>query len=83
MLTRAAGLNDPFELNPQITSIKDNIEHAKHIAARTKHYVVLSLADNRESLMMWAHYAASHSGFLIGFDADQEILAEGTYDARC
>jgi hypothetical protein len=74
MLTRARGFNDPFELNPHITGIKDNIEYGKHITERTKNYVILSLADNRESLLMWAHYAASHSGFLIGFDADQDIL---------
>ena len=24
---------------------------------------------------MWAHYAVSHNGFLIGFDADEKILA--------
>jgi hypothetical protein len=76
MLARARGFNDPFELNPHITGITDDISYARHIAERIKNYVILSLADNRESLLMWAHYAASHSGFLIGFDADREILAE-------
>jgi hypothetical protein len=78
MLTRARGFNDPFELNPHIAGIKDNIDYGKHIIERTKNYVILSLADNRESLLMWAHYAASHSGFLIGFDADQDILKRGS-----
>lgn len=75
MLTRARVFNDPFELNPHITSISDPIAYVKHIADKIKNFVILSLADNRESLLMWAHYTASHSGFLIGFDVDQEILA--------
>lgn len=40
----------------------------------TQTIVVLSLAENRDSLLMWAHYAASHTGFLIGFDSNQKIL---------
>src|SRR4029079_4561239 len=41
----------------------------------TSTIVVLSLSENRESLLMWAHYAAAHSGFLIGFESAQTILA--------
>ena len=29
---------------------------------------VFSLTENRESLIMWAHYASSHQGFCVGFD---------------
>jgi len=36
--------------------------------------VVLSLSENRESLLMWAHYAAAHTGFLIGFESPETIL---------
>jgi hypothetical protein len=32
--------------------------------------VVLSLSENQNSLLMWAHYAADHSGFAIGFNAE-------------
>lgn len=48
---------------------------AKIIEARTSSIVVLSLSENRESLLMWSHYAQNHSGFLIGFDSDQGILS--------
>ena len=78
MLTRARAFNDPFELNPHITSISDPIAYGKHIADRIKNFVILPLADNRESLLMWAHYAASHSGFLIGFDSTRKILASSS-----
>lgn len=29
---------------------------------------VLSLSEARDSLLMWSHYAESHTGFLLGFD---------------
>ena len=63
MLTSASGFNDPFELNPDITTIADPIAYGRHIAGRIKHFVILSLADNRESLLMWAHYAGGHPVF--------------------
>ena len=34
----------------------------------------LALAENRESLLMWAHYTDRHRGFLIGFDDADGIL---------
>ena len=46
-----------------------------YLEARTSSIVILSLAENRDSLLMWSHYAASHKGFLIGFDSRQDILA--------
>lgn len=47
----------------------------KIIEARTRSIVILSLCENRDSLLMWAHYARNHTGFLIGFDSEQTILA--------
>ena len=38
----------------------------------TRTIVLLALTENRESLLMWAHYAASHTGFLIGFEPRRE-----------
>jgi hypothetical protein len=37
--------------------------------------VVLSLSARRDSVPMWRHYAAAHTGLAIGFDAMQGILA--------
>ena len=39
------------------------------LEAHTSSIVVLSLAENRNSLLLWSHYADSHRGFLIGFDS--------------
>jgi hypothetical protein len=33
-------------------------------------YGILSLTDDPANLLMWAHYTASHTGFLIGFEGD-------------
>jgi hypothetical protein len=41
----------------------------------TQTIVLLSLSENRDSLLMWAHYAAAHTGFVIGFSEPGEILA--------
>jgi hypothetical protein len=39
--------------------------------------VVLSLSARRDSLPMWQHHAAGHTGLVIGFDAFQGILTGG------
>jgi len=35
---------------------------------------VLSLAERPDNLLMWAHYAADHRGFVIEFDADHDFF---------
>lgn len=34
-------------------------------------YLVLSLSKRKDNLLMWSHYANSHMGYVIGFDADK------------
>lgn len=41
----------------------------------TSTIVLLSLSEVRDSLLMWAHYAAAHTGFVIGFESPEKILA--------
>ena len=41
----------------------------------TKTIVVLSLSEVPDSLLMWAHYGAAHTGFVIGFSSPHMILA--------
>jgi hypothetical protein len=38
---------------------------------------VLSLTERCDSLLMWAHYARSHEGFVVGFDLSQWDVTEG------
>ena len=35
---------------------------------------VLSLSEKCDNLLMWAHYAQSHSGLVIGFDGEHEYF---------
>lgn len=77
-LTRPRAFNDPFDLNPYITKFDDAMEMGDHLDHKMKDIVVLSLAENCDSLLMWAHYAVRHTGFLIGFDASQNILDRPT-----
>jgi len=42
---------------------------------KTQTIVILSLSEVPNSLLMWAHYAAAHTGFVIGFSSPDEILA--------
>jgi len=74
LLTRPRAFNDPFDLNPYITKFDDAVEMGDHIDRKMKDIVVLSLAENCDSLLMWAHYAARHTGFLIGFESTERIL---------
>jgi Protein of unknown function (DUF2971) len=75
-LSRPRAFNDPFEMSPHISRFENPAEMDAYVWERTKHFVVLSLAENRESLLMWAHYTERHRGFLIAFDdADGGILS--------
>ena len=75
LLTRPATFNDPFDVKPYITKFSDAVRMGAHLHVNMKDIVVLSLAENCDSLLMWAHYAAQHSGFLIGFASERQILA--------
>lgn len=51
-----------------------------HILSR--HFVILSLSRIRDNAIMWSHYADSHRGFLIGFDANSDFFSPGAGKAR-
>ena len=37
---------------------------------------MLSLTEKPDNLLMWAHYAQNHEGFIIGFDTDHEFFSK-------
>ena len=39
-----------------------------------KHFGILSLTESPDSLLMWAHYAANHSGVVVGFDETHDFF---------
>lgn len=46
---------------------------------------IFSLAEKRDNLLMWAHYAASYEGFVIGFDSEHPCFnnKKGPNDEFC
>lgn len=95
-LTDPRSFNDPFDVNPHFDngvfiSTSGHMNRrllevvrvtTKSHQLRTAHTVILSLAENRNSQLMWAHYAAAHKGLAIGFDSTRGILADPGGDTR-
>jgi hypothetical protein len=52
-LSRPRAFNDPFELSPHTSRFENPAEMDAYVWERMKNVVILSLAENRESLLMW------------------------------
>lgn len=81
-LTQPAALNDPFEASfcrkslDELTGYFDEsaaldpefgeIPFSQYIENRMHHIGIVSLSENKESLLMWAHYANEHKGIVVG-----------------
>jgi len=50
--------------------------------ASSRYYVFLSLTKQCDNLLMWSHYANSHLGFVLGFDANSPFFAPGKGKAK-
>lgn len=46
-------------------------------------YAVLSLAEHNDNLLMWAHYAEEHRGFVIEFDTSHPFFDRGAAQEDC
>lgn len=69
-------LNDPFESNLSLGNKFCNPQFLDQIQLTFINMMnkftdagVLSLTTNHDNLLMWAHYANNHTGFVIGFDS--------------
>ncbi len=79
--TQPCFLNDPFEFNPGMSD-EDMAPFEKGIARErsadfqkeSRIFGVLSLTEKWHSIPMWAHYAAAHTGFAIGFDVGSPLF---------
>lgn len=78
--SRPRDLNDPFEVTAHYESIDESdpfSELSGWLAKEAKKSIwktetaVLSLSRAPLNALMWAHYGVSHTGFVIGFDADE------------
>lgn len=82
-------LNDPFECQFALEPFEHEQVDAEKDGFRTEQAEVsvwlddlnplgiLSLSETSDNLLMWAHYAQDHTGFVIGFDAQHEWFRQG------
>jgi hypothetical protein len=88
--TQPCFLNDPFEFKPGAPEA-DDIGHFEAKVAKLREddyrdksalYGVLSLTPKKDSIPMWTHYAASHRGFVIGFDTRSGPFLQAIEEGR-
>tara|TARA_R110001583_G_scaffold52393_2_gene162791 strand:+ start:307 stop:1260 length:954 start_codon:yes stop_codon:yes gene_type:complete len=81
-LSQPSALNDPFEASFCRLSLDELAGHFDHSTAfdpdlgelsfstyienRMHHTGVISFSENKENLLMWAHYANEHKGLIVG-----------------
>lgn len=91
-LSQPSVLNDPFEASfckrslDELASHFDNttswdLEHGQlsfsdYVQLRMSHIGIISFTENKENLLMWAHYANEHKGVVAGifYFKDQSIF---------
>ncbi|MCP5347239.1 MAG: DUF2971 domain-containing protein [Gammaproteobacteria bacterium] len=65
------------EMEPRMRSfIKDFAPEAKRIMSDilSKEVGILSLSESIDSNLLWSHYAASHTGFVLEFDTSNQFF---------
>lgn len=90
--TQACALNDPFEFSPGAPIPDDEgLGHFEAKLAKSREaqcleksrtFGVLSLAQKSNSIPMWTHYAATHTGFAIGFDLESSWLKQAIAERK-
>ncbi|WP_338562189.1 DUF2971 domain-containing protein [Acinetobacter sp. KS-LM10] len=81
-LSQLSALNDPFEaafceksLDELVGNFDDSeswdpefgrISYSKYVQLRMNNVGVISFSENKENLLMWAHYANEHKGMVAG-----------------
>lgn len=110
-LSQPAVLNDPFEASFCRQSLDELANHfdgtsaldpefgeisfSQYVEMRMHHIGIISFSENKENLLMWAHYANEHKGIVLGvtsgldsiplfdnlFRAD--ALMNSSWDERC
>ena len=69
----------PESANVALDTLDLMIDARLHALPETlgQYFVILSLSKTRSNLLMWAHYADCHRGFVVGFDVSNEFFKPG------
>ena len=65
--SKILGLNDPFELLPNVREKKHRLEFEKFKKEMSDEYFLFCFSSNSRSPQMWAHYANNHNGVCLEF----------------
>lgn len=81
-LSQPSALNDPFEASfckKSLDELADHFDNSKswdpefgelsfsdYVQLRMHHIGIISFTENKENLLMWAHYANEHRGVVAG-----------------
>lgn len=97
-LSQLSALNDPFEAAFCQKSLDELVEHfdyseswdpefgqlsySKYVKIRMNNIGVISFSENKENLLMWAHYANEHKGLVAGIlYLEQSSIFENLFKA--
>lgn len=89
-LSQPAALNDPFEasfcsysLDELVKNFDDEMAHdpefgnlsfSQYVEMRKNNIGIISFSENKENLLMWAHYANEHKGLILGVNSDIDSI---------
>lgn len=90
LLKREFAFSSPQDSSDYSSFIKRMASLRKHLYAECieivpagfqeifgQHYGIACFSENLESLLMWAHYASCHQGFVVEFNLAHSVFKEG------
>lgn len=96
--TQPSAFNDPFDCLPSYSFLPSNLmpQNAgsddlaslfmgieNETVTFNDERAIFCMSESWDSILMWAHYADSHSGFVVGFDVSHPFFALGeTFGTR-
>lgn len=85
---QATYTNAKFNIDRIYEKVKSgtHIDHDRYFMDMIDSLGIVSLAEDRDNLLMWAHYGSNHNGICLGFDWDetglppaQEVIYQNRY----
>jgi hypothetical protein len=89
-VTPPAEFNDPFEFSPNVKTqtrerflpgcLESDEAFQQALPAHlSQHYGVICFTSEPADLLMWVHYASSHEGLLLEFDARASLFTSNSF----
>jgi len=80
-VTRINELNDPFEFFPaDLSDPKDESRFKEWKRQRNEDTGLICFSKHWDNLLLWSHYARSHSGIALGFDVAEDLIFPIKYE---